>query len=438
VLRLQRATICERGVRERAGIRADVERGPADEAYARRYFRVSDGCARKDHSDSMQISAKPFLSIAAPFIFFLLLGAVAWHSYHYPDYGIDMLGYMENIAALETSNVNEIHAAVYGEVRSRLPEKARDHLLGLDKGTPDLQNSSLQDRASNPRHFAEFLPCFAVRPLYIELLHLFHKCGASLVKATVLGAVLPYVALGALLFVWSQRCVGSVYASALAFLLAITPPVWNLSRMTEPDCMSTLWVCLALYLIFERNSLTAGLTVLLSSVYVRTDNVLLVLCVLAYLGVRTKQVDKWKAAVLAGVAVASVYTINHFAGDYGWRLLYYRGFIAPPIAPGEFVAHFSLADYERALRSGIAALINGNFVPYLFFGMIGYLASTKQSMRKIFGIVIVFSAMHFIIFPLALDRYLALYYVVASLAAISAVPVVTKHAEAEIKAGVVA
>ena len=107
---------------------------------------------------------------------------------------------MENMAVLETYNVKEIHTAVYGEVRSKLPEGVRDHLLGLDKGAPERQNSSLQDRASNAYHFAEFLPCFAIRPLYIELLHLFRKFGASMVRATVLGSVLPYIALATVFF----------------------------------------------------------------------------------------------------------------------------------------------------------------------------------------------------------------------------------------------
>jgi hypothetical protein len=390
----------------------------------------------------MQISPKAVPGLVASIAFFVLLGAVAWHVYRFPSYSIDMLGYMENMAVLETSNVKEIHAAVYGEVRSKLPEGVRDHLLGLDKGAPDRQNASLQDRASNPGHFAEFLPCFAIRPLYIELLHLFRRLGTSLVRATVLGSVLPYIALATLFFVWSRAYVGPVYGSLLAFVLALTPPVFNLSRITEPDCLSTLWVCLALYLIFERSRLAVGLVVLLSGVYVRTDNVLLALCVLAYLSLITRQMDKWKAAVLACVAIGSVFVINHFAGDYGWRMLYYRGFIAPPLAPGEFVAQFTFADYQRVLRSGIVALTGGNFIPYLLFGTIGYFSSyftsKKQSMRKVFVIVIAFSAAHFIIFPLAEDRYLALYYVVAGLTAISAIPVANGRAGAEVSVRVAA
>jgi len=369
---------------------------------------------------------KPLLSAIAPLLFAMMVGLVGWHAYRFPSYGIDMLGYMENVAALESPNAGQIHSAVYREIDSNLPEGSRAHLLGLDNAAPGTQNASLRDRASNPDHFAEFLPCFAIRPLYVEFLYIVHRLGASLVKASVLGSVIPYLALAGLIFLWSSLYVSRAIASMLAFLLVMTPPVLNMARMQEPDCLSTLWACLALYFIFERGWLTAGFVFLLSSVYVRTDNVLLVLPVIAYLSLAKNEVGKWKAAALAAVAVASVLAINHFAGDYGWRMLYYRGFIAPPLAPGEFVPHFSLGDYKVALRSGVSALVNGSFGTYFLFGLVGYLASRKRAIGEIFAIVVIFSAIHFVIFPLPEDRYLALFYVVAGLVVISGLSTKTK------------
>jgi hypothetical protein len=103
-------------------------------------------------------------------------------------------------------------------------------------------------------------------------------------------------------------------------------------------------------------------------------------------------------------------------------MLYYRGFIGPPLAPGEFLAQFTLADYQRALRSGIVGLLNGYFVPFLLLGVFGFLASRSPVMKTIFVIAMTFSFMHFIIFPLPEDRYLSLFYVITSLTAITSVP----------------
>jgi hypothetical protein len=44
--------------------------------------------------------------------------------------------------------------------------------------------------------------------------------------------------------------------------------------------------------------------------------------------------------VLSVIAVASVVMINHFAGDYGIRMLYYRNFVGTPSAPAEMVVNF--------------------------------------------------------------------------------------------------
>jgi hypothetical protein len=374
----------------------------------------------------MQVSANPGFGRTAPLLFAAFLVLVSWHAYHYPAYGIDMLGYMENVAALETSNPREIQSVVYSEVRAKLPEGIRRHLLGVDSTAPAQQNASLKDRASNPYHFTEFLPCFAIRPLYIEFLHLFRRLGMGLVEATILGSVLPYMALSALIFIWSARYVGPLTALLFASLFVITPPIANLGRMTEPDCLSTLCACLGLYVIFELDRLVVGLAILLSCIYIRTDNVLLALFVILYLSVVSRKMEKWKGAVLAILAVASVFVINHFAGDYGWRMLYYRGFIAAPIAPGEFDAHFSFADYKHVLRSGITDLINGNFVTYLMFGVISYLAAKNQVLGRIFLIVLAFSAVHFVLFPLVEDRYFALYYVVTGLTAIGALSAHTR------------
>lgn len=371
----------------------------------------------------MQPPTSPVLRIGVPLLFAAMLAVISWHTYRFPLYDIDMLAYMANVAALETSSPRAIHAAVYGELPAHVPEGTIAHILGKDSSAPD--SVSRRDRARNPDHFVEFLPCFAIRPLYIELLHIFRLLGFDLVQVTILGSVLPYLALAALIFIWSSRYVGTLFGSLFAFLLAITPQILSLARYSGPDCLSTFWTCLALYLIFERRRLALGLVFLLSSVYIRTDNVLLALLVIAYLSLRTndiprtQELEKWKAAILGIVAVVSVYAINHFAGDYGWRMLYYRGFIAPPLAPGEFVAQFSFADYKQALRSGFSALVNSSFTPYLLLGTIGFFPRSKEAFGKVFLLTATFSAIHFLIFPLVEDRYFGLYYLVMGLTAIS-------------------
>jgi hypothetical protein len=96
----------------------------------------------------------------------------------------------------------------------------------------------------------------------------------------------------------------------------LTPPVWDLARWPMPDALSCMISLLALYLLLEKRSLAFGFIILLLSGYVRTDNMLLAVAVLGYLSIVRRTVEKTKAAVLAVLAIGSVWLINHFAGDY--------------------------------------------------------------------------------------------------------------------------
>ena len=366
-------------------------------------------------------SRTPLSSFITSLVFCIVLFVLCLHCYRYPEYNIDMLNYMTNMAALEKFSAAEIHAQVYRELDDRVPPETRLHLLGLDaQGSPQ-QINSLQDRAHNPAHLVEFLPCFSTRALYVEFLHVLRKFNVGMLKAIVLATVIPYYLLGLLIFGWSSLYIKPLWAMVLTLLAVVSPAVLNLGRVAEPDCLSVLWLCLALFFLFERVHLCLGFAFLLGSIFIRTDNVLLALIVIGYFVVRTKQLEIWKAFVLAALSVAAVFFLNHFAGDYGWRLLYYRGFIAPPLAPGEFVAHFSLLDYQHALRKGFSDAINSNLIPYALLGGIGYLAYENRPLRLIYLLTMIFSLVHFLIFPLMLDRYFGLYYVVMSLSAIQAI-----------------
>src|SRR5207245_11681171 len=95
----------------------------------------------------------------------------------------------------------------------------------------------------------------------------------------------------------------------------------SVARFNIRDFLSSLVTLLSLYLLLEVCADLPGYILLLASVYVRTDNAVLVLLVVAYLSLAAKRLEKSKAAVLALLAVASVGIINHFSGVYGLNVL---------------------------------------------------------------------------------------------------------------------
>jgi len=130
---------------------------------------------------------------------------------------------------------------VYAEVRQYLPEPAKDHLLGKEEGAPADQNRSRELRARDPRSFAQFLPFFAIRPLYNLTLRYVSKSGIGLLRSTVLLSVAAYFLTGLVLFFWMQKHLQLKLAAILAFLTMLAPPLTMAARENTSDALANLW-----------------------------------------------------------------------------------------------------------------------------------------------------------------------------------------------------
>src|SRR5262249_2079377 len=147
-------------------------------------------------------------------------------------------------------------------------------LLGLRASDDPSHGASRKARAAHASYFAEFLPCFAIRPVYNQLLFLVSRV-SGLTRATILLAVVPYFMLAVLVFFWALRYANPTFAAVFSLLLMLMPPIASLGRTTISDSLSVFIAALAVYLIFEKAQEAAGIALLLLSVFVRTDNFVL-------------------------------------------------------------------------------------------------------------------------------------------------------------------
>ncbi|HEY3972405.1 MAG TPA: hypothetical protein VGM18_05330 [Candidatus Sulfotelmatobacter sp.] len=277
---------------------------------------------------------------------------------------------MGNALLMEQTDPVQIHQRVYSELRRSVPRGALEQLLGNEAGAPPDQNRSRQERATNPYGFAEFLPLFAIRPLYNQTLYFVSKTGIGLVRSGILISVGSYFLLGVLLFAWVRDYTTPLLSLLICLLSMMSPPLTALGRDTTSDALASLVAFAALYLLFEKRLLLPGIVLLLSSIYFRTDFIVLagpaiLICWLE------RRIQFWQAAVLSILAVASVLCIDHFAGDYGIKMLYYRNFVGTPVAPAEMAVQFSARNYLAAFRSGITKVSESFFLPFLLLGTIG-------------------------------------------------------------------
>ncbi|MGA2021729.1 MAG: hypothetical protein ABSH02_14150 [Candidatus Sulfotelmatobacter sp.] len=350
-------------------------------------------------------------------LYILLLGGVAIRLYRLPIYSMDSIQYMGNALLMEEHDPVRIHERVYGEVRRFVPKVEKEGLLGHEVGAPEDQNKSRQERAANPERFAEFLPLFAIRPLYNQTLWLMSKTGMGLVRAGIFLSVTSYFFLGVLAFVWVGKYMNPWFTLGVSILLMISPPLMTLGRDTTADPLATLVAFGSLYLIFEKRQLLPGMILLLASIYFRTDFVVLAGPVLLACWLE-RRIELWKAGVLALVAVASVLCINHFAGDYGMGMLYYRNFAGVPIAPGEMTVQFSARNYFTVLRSGITLMMASFFLPFLLLGTIG---TVSRRMRGLFAVTLAYLLLHFMILPNWQERWFGVFYLSMAVCAAAAV-----------------
>ncbi len=163
---------------------------------------------------------------------------------------------------------------------------------------------------------------------------------------------------------------------------------------------------------------------LLASIYFRTDFVVLAGPTILACWLE-RRVDLWKACVLVLLAVASVLCINHFAGDYGIGMLYYRNFVGVPVAPAEMSVGLSLREYLSALRAGITLMTESFFIPFLLLGTIGVVA---KPMRVLFAVTLAYASLHFLVLPNWQERWFGLFYLSMGVCAATAVGAVQRAA----------
>jgi hypothetical protein len=122
---------------------------------------------------------------------------------------------MGNAVLMEEHDPVVVHRIVYSEIDDRIPQIARENMLGHEVGAPVDQNRSLQERATNPYRFAQFLPCFAIRPMYNMVLYLVSKTGLGLVRAGILISASSHYFLGILMFWWLIKYVSDFAAFSM-------------------------------------------------------------------------------------------------------------------------------------------------------------------------------------------------------------------------------
>jgi len=141
---------------------------------------------------------------------------------------------------------------------------------------------------------------------------------------------------------------------------------------------------------------------------VRTDNILILFAVLVCLAWK-QRLPRSIAAVLAAFAIGIVLGINHWAGNYGWIVLFRFSFISGRY-PAQIPHVLTIREYVYALVYGAVAVADRVAVWIL----LGLLAWRRRQDPLL--IVVSFAVLaHFLLYPSPEDRYLVWAYVITGI-----------------------
>lgn len=337
--------------------------------------------------------------------FFALLSA--WAVFQ-PQYTWDLLGYIG--CSVDSNDPKTIHRTAFDAIRD------------VSSG-PDIQadNPYRADVSKNPYHFAEQLPFYSIKPVYVILVKEIHYIGLPFPKAAVAVSAASNFLLAALLWYWLGAYLSGFPLAAACSLIMLSPNILALSRWATPDCLATFLAAVGLYLILERKRYFWGCSVLLVDIWVRTDVLVLAGIVFAVLLVLRK-LDVAQFAALCLIALGSYFTINHFAGNYGWPALFYNSFLGGLVAPGETVIHFSRSAYlHQVVRGSFLWLIYGSFALYLLLGGLAIWLIRSAMYSSMIAAVVAARVVSYALYPNGDQRYTAVLYVLILVSLVIAV-----------------
>jgi hypothetical protein len=264
--------------------------------------------------------------------------------------------------------------------------------------SPRAEQSSILD---SPQHLLELEPMFAIRPVYLVAI-------AELSRAVPIQSAISFISalslfgIGLVVLFWTKR-------PLLAGLLMAALPIPFLGRLGGPDGLAAVLVISALW-VLERSTIVA-LGLLFLSLGVRTDDLLILIAVLAWLAWERK-VPRLVAGALAIAAVGIVLGINHWAGNYGWIVLFRFSFVSGRY-PAQIPHVLAVGEYVRGLWRGAYAIADQVAV-WILLGILAW----RRRPDPLLIVAGCAAAAHFLLYPSGEDRYLIWAYVVVGVSLI--------------------
>lgn len=326
----------------------------------------------------------------------------------------DMLGYAASVHSLNGVEISELHATVYADIKAHVTATAYLDLTSSD--------SYRMTMALDPEAFSQQIPFYKIRLLFILLLDALTKVGLGMFES------MHFISAGfgsaglLLVYLGLRNHVHSLLWVIMPLVLFGLTNDLQLLQQGGVDTFTFFWVALTV-ICYVRGSKVL-LPILALSVLVRTDLILHVALMFAVLLLRNK--SNRKQIVIWGIASMAMYfTVNTWAGNFGWFALIHFVFVSDLLAthPAVYsqVSSFNLHDYIGFLVSprgwiskwlwlsiGCASV---SFFSYLWYRKTATTQSlvhaflAMQRLNVVCLICVAYVVLHYIFFPAVFMRF---------------------------------
>ncbi len=336
-------------------------------------------------------------------LFVLLLAGLVRFAWIYTFYNWDILPYTALVNEPSSDPV-KLQASAYTAADAETPREA-----ALDLRGGAINHRYRADMAENPWHFAEQLPLYSVKPLYILVLAGIHRLGVGTLNAARVVSLLSYVFFGTILFLWMRPHTGALLAAAGSGFLLATAEILGCGAQTTPDAFFSVLALAGLYFIFARKQFFWGWSFLALVPLVRTDGLVLMALVLALLAWKSPEFPKlYGLAILGAEILASVF-MGWLGGGYGFQTLFYHSFVERLVAPAEATIHVTFGEYLRAIHIFVLGSLATPRPLYFLLGLISLRArGTPPVLQGMAWLALAFALLHIALFPLPDSRFLML------------------------------
>jgi hypothetical protein len=338
-----------------------------------------------------------------------------------PVYDWDLIGYLAVANSFTLTDASAIHARTYQSLQREIPSRQYEALT-------DPNDSIRATVAESPETLFHMIPLYSVKPLYPAMMYIVAATtGLSYIDSSTLISRLAYVGIALIVAAWLRRLLNIYLALLLAGLIVSFPPMLRLAQYSTPDALSVFLCTSSMYLAAERQRPVTALVLGVLCITARPDNIALVLPFALVLFVIGKP-NRTVIGLTAAVAMATYVMQSVLTGNPGWKVTFYRAFIAQqPMAglTGDPVP-LSLNTYLQVLHRQYSSMLDARdyVLIFLLLGAIALLRCLRRfGMSDLYTALLAASianiGVHLVSFPRELDRFLVGTYTVIVLSAIA-------------------